>query len=53
MAQGKYLVMFEGEQSNLIDAKAILRDGGIQSWAIYETIAEHPEIIIVDRRDAA
>ena len=53
VAQGKYLVMLEGSQSDISEAKAILKNHNIQDWTVYEIVAEHPEIIVIDRRGVA
>lgn len=52
VAQGKYLVMIEGSKEDISSAKVILHQCGIQNWVVYKVVAEHPEIIIVDRRQA-
>ena len=53
VAHGKYLVMLEGNQEDISGAKVILHQCGIQDWVVYKVVVEHPEIIIVDRRQAA
>ena len=53
VAQGKYLVMVEGNQDNIFGAKTILRGCGIQDWVVYTIALEHPEVIIVDHRESA
>ena len=50
VAEGKYLVMVEGNTADLLGAETILRGCGIQDWVTYKIILEHPEVIIVDRR---
>ncbi len=52
IAQGKYLVMVEGNQDDISGAKAILKRCGIQDWTVYKVVLEHPEVIIVDHREA-
>ena len=51
VAQGKYLVMVEGSQDDITGAKTILRQCGIKDWVVYKIVVEHPEVIIVDRRE--
>ena len=53
VAQGKYLIMVEGGQDDISGAKSILKRCGIQDWVVYKISLEHPEVIIVDRRDAS
>lgn len=53
VAQGKYLVMVEGNRDDIAGAKKILKQCGIKDWVVYQIETEHPEIIIVDRRDVA
>ena len=53
VAQGKYLVMVEGNQDNISGAKTILKGCGIQDWIVYTIALEHPEVIIVDHRESA
>ena len=53
VAEGKYLVMVEGNQSDILGAKAILTRCGIRDWVVYKIVLEHPEVIIVDRRNIA
>ena len=53
VAQGKYLVMLEGSQWNISRAEAILKNHNIQDWTVYKIVAEHPEIIAIDRREVA
>lgn len=50
VAEGKYLVMVEGNTQDLAGAQRILKSCGIQQWVIYKIVLEHPEVIIVDRR---
>jgi hypothetical protein len=50
VAQGKYLVMVEGNTDDISGAETILKSSGINEWVIYKIILEHPEVIIVDRR---
>ena len=52
VAQGKYLVMVEGSQDDIAGAKTILKQCGIKDWVVYKIVVEHPEVIIVDRREA-
>ena len=51
VAQGKYLVMVEGSQDDIAGAKTILKQCGIKDWVVYKIVVEHPEVIIVDRRE--
>lgn len=51
VAQGKYLVMVEGSLDDISGAKTILKRCGIQDWVVYKIAMEHPEVIIVDRRE--
>ena len=51
VAQGKYLVMVEGSFDDISGAKTILKRSGIQDWVVYKMALEHPEVIIVDRRE--
>ena len=51
VAQGKYLVMVEGSQDDITGAKTILKQCGIKDWVVYKIVVEHPEVIIVDRRE--
>ncbi len=51
MAGGKYLVMVEGNENDISGAKSILKQCGIQDWVVYQITLEHPEVIIVDRRE--
>ena len=51
VAQGKYLIMVEGSENDISGAKSILKRCGIQDWVVYQITLEHPEVIIVDRRD--
>ena len=51
VAQGKYLVMVEGSQNDIAGAKTILKQCGIGDWVVYKIVVEHPEVIIVDRRE--
>ena len=51
VAGGKYLVMVEGNENDILGAKSILKRCGIQDWVVYQITLEHPEVIIVDRRD--
>ena len=53
VTQGKYLVMVEGNQEDISGAKTILKRCGIQDWVVYKIVLEHPEVIIVDRREAS
>ena len=53
VARGKYLVMVEGNQDDILGAKTILKRCGIQDWVVYKIVLEHPEVIIVDRREAS
>ena len=50
VADGKYLVMVEGDTADISGAETILKSSGIQEWVIYKIVLEHPEVIIVDRR---
>ena len=50
VAEGKYLVMVEGNTNDIVGAETILKGSGIQEWVIYKIVLEHPEVIIVDRR---
>ena len=52
VSQGKYLVMVEGNQDDIVGAKPILKRCGIQDWTVYKVALEHPEVIIVDHREA-
>ncbi|MGF1590713.1 MAG: hypothetical protein ACFCU7_16015 [Pleurocapsa sp.] len=52
VTQGKYLVMVEGNQGDISGAKTILKRCGIQDWTVYKVVLEHPEVIIVDHREA-
>jgi hypothetical protein len=52
VAKGKYLVMVEGSQEDISGAKTILQRCSLQDWVVYKIISEHPEVIIVDRRNA-
>lgn len=51
--QGKYLVMVEGSQEDISGAKTILKRCSVRDWVVYKIALEHPEVIIVDRRDIA
>jgi hypothetical protein len=51
VARGKYLVMVEGNTHDIVGAQTILKGCGIQEWVIYKIVLEHPEVIIVDRRN--
>lgn len=53
VAQGKYLVMVEGSQEDISGARVILHQCGIDDWVVYKVAVEHPEVIIVDRRQAS
>ena len=53
VSKGKYLVMVEGSEDDILGAKTILKRCGIQDWVIYKIVLEHPEVIIVDRREAS
>ena len=53
VAEGKYLVMVEGSQEDILGAKTILERCSVQDWVVYKIISEHPEVIIVDRRNVA
>jgi hypothetical protein len=53
VAEGKYLVMVEGSQADISGAKTILKRCGVQDWVVYKIVLEHPEVIIVDRRNFA
>ena len=53
VAQGKYLVMVEGSHEDISGAKTILKRSGIQDWVVYKIALEHPEVIIVDRREVS
>ena len=53
VAQGKYLVMVEGNQDDILGAKTILKRSGIKDWVVYKIALEHPEVIIVDRREVS
>ena len=53
VAEGKYLLMVEGNHSDVSGAKTILKGRGIRDWVVYKIVLEHPEIIIVDRRNSA
>lgn len=50
VAQGKYLLMVEGNTDDILGAETILKPCGVQEWVIYKILLEHPEVIIVDRR---
>ena len=50
VADGKYLVMVEGNTTDISGAEDILKSSGVQEWVIYKMVLEHPEVIIVDRR---
>lgn len=50
VADGKYLVMVEGNTADILGAETILKGCGINEWVIYKIVLEHPEVIIVDRR---
>ena len=50
VADGKYLVMVEGNTADISGAETILKSSGIQEWVVYKIVLEHPEVIIVDRR---
>lgn len=51
VAQGKYLVMVEGNKDDISGSKPILKRCGIQDWVVYKIDLEHPEVIIVDCRE--
>lgn len=51
--QGKYLVLVEGDREDILGAKTILKRCGIKDWVVYKIVSQHPEVIIVDRRDVA
>ena len=51
--QGKYLVLVEGSQEDILGAKTILKRCTIQDWVVYKIVSQHPEVIVVDRRDVA
>ena len=53
VAQGKYLVMLEGSRSEIFGAKVILENYNIQDLTVYEIVAQHPEIIVIDCCEAA
>lgn len=53
VAEGKYLVMVEGSQEDISGAKTILQRCNVQDWVVYKIVSEHPEVIIVDRRNVA
>lgn len=53
VAEGKYLVMVEGSQEDILGAKTILQRCSVRDWVVYKIISEHPEVIIVDRRNVA
>ena len=53
VAEGKYLVMVEGSQEDISGAKTILERCSVKDWVVYKIISEHPEVIIVDRRNVA
>ena len=48
---GRFLMMVEGESTDIKEAKEILSHCGIQEWVVYKIVLEHPEVIIVDRRN--
>lgn len=50
VANGKYLLMIEGNEADISGAETILQDFDLSEWVIYEVVREHPEVIIVDRR---
>ena len=50
VAEGKYLVMVEGDTADISGAETILKGCGVREWVIYKIVLEHPEVIIVDRR---
>ncbi|PSB10914.1 hypothetical protein C7B62_07755 [Pleurocapsa sp. CCALA 161] len=52
VAQGKYLVMVEGNTDDILGAETILKPCGVEEWVIYKIISDHPEVIIVDRRSS-
>jgi hypothetical protein len=52
VAQGKYLVMVEGNTDDIFGAETILKPCGVEEWVIYKIVSEHPEVIIVDRRSS-
>ena len=52
VAQGEYLVTVSGSEETIGRAEAILQSRGIQDWDVY-LLSEHPEVIVVDRRDKA
>ena len=53
VAEGKYLLMVEGNQEDISGAKTILNRCSINDWIVYKIVLEHPEVIIVDRRRSA
>ena len=50
VADGKYLVMVEGNTADISGAETLLKSSGIREWVIYKIVLEHPEVIVVDRR---
>lgn len=50
VANGKYLLMIEGNEVDISGAETVLQDFNLSEWVIYEVVREHPEVIIVDRR---
>ena len=53
VAEGKYLLMVEGSKEDILGAKTILNRCSINDWVVYKIVLEHPEVIIVDRRNIA
>ena len=53
VADGRYLVMVEGETADIKQAETLLKQSGIKEWTIYKIDTRHPEVIIVDRRNIA
>ena len=50
VAQGEYLVTVSGSEESIGRAETILQNQGIQNWDVY-LLSEHPEVIVVDRRE--
>ena len=53
VAQDKYLIIIEGNRDDVLGAKTILKRCAIQDWLVCEIVSEHPEIIVIDRREVA
>ena len=48
--RGQYLVMLNGTDEELQRAETRLNRRAIQQWDIYQVVADHPEVIIIDHR---